>query len=62
MVVRPYRTEVNKVTMTWKFRDGMFAHFMIEEAGKDPVKPLLLGTRLKIGEREFEDLDEVIAT
>lgn len=60
--MRPHGTAVDKVTLTWKFRDGMFAHYMIEEAGKDPVKPLLLGSRLTIGTREFEDLDEVIAT
>jgi len=59
---RPHRTSTDRITLTWKFKDGVFAHYLVLEKEKNPEKPLLLGSRLEVLGRSFEDLDEVLAT
>jgi len=61
-IVRPKGTSLEQVTLTWKYRDGMYAHYPVVESDKDEAKPMLLGNTLSIYQRQFEDLDEIFAT
>lgn len=47
------------LTVTWKVTDKIYQHIDVKETGKE--NEFSLGSRLWIGNEEFEDLDEIIA-
>ncbi|KAI3514436.1 hypothetical protein L1887_12838 [Cichorium endivia] len=62
-IIRPSSRGPAFLTLTLKIYDGVYAHKDIIEGGKDDkdiTSMLRLGKTLKIGEDEFEDLDEVM--
>lgn len=60
-VVRPSSRGIDKLTITWKVADDLYAHLEIEEKDKPDI-PQELGASLYIGGQKFESLDEIIAT
>lgn len=59
VLVRPSSKGTDHLTLTWKVADDVFQHIDIREDGKENT--FSLGTKLMIGNEEFEDLDEIIA-
>ncbi|KAF4388005.1 hypothetical protein G4B88_017038, partial [Cannabis sativa] len=62
-VIRPSSRGPSFLTLTLKVYDGVYAHKDIVEGGKehkDITSLLRIGKTLKIGEDNFEDLDEVM--
>lgn len=58
-IIRPSRKGVDHLTVTWKITDDIFQHIDIKE--EDKPNSFSLGQRLYIGNRQFDDLDEIIA-
>ena len=58
-IVRPSSKGVDHLTVTWKVTENVHQHIDVKEEGK--ANDFSLGSRLWIGNEEFEDLDEIIA-
>ena len=58
-IVRPSSKGADHLTVTWKVTENVHQHIDVKEEGK--VNDFSLGSRLWIGNEEFEDLDEIIA-
>ncbi|EDV22209.1 uncharacterized protein TRIADDRAFT_59208 [Trichoplax adhaerens] len=58
-VFRPSRKGSDHLTLTWKVLDDIYQHVDIREEGK--VNSFSLGHSLRIGNEEYEDLDEILA-
>ncbi|XP_071501070.1 transcription elongation factor SPT6-like [Diadema antillarum] len=59
VVIRPSSKGADHLTVTWKVDEGIYQHIDVKEEGKD--NDFSLGSSLRIGDEEFEDLDEIIA-
>ncbi|KAK2711056.1 hypothetical protein QYM36_012282 [Artemia franciscana] len=59
VIVRPSSKGSNHLTVTWKVTDGIYQHIDVKEEGKE--NDFSIGQVLRIGDDEFEDLDEIIA-
>lgn len=58
-IVRPSSKGADHLTVTWKVTENVHQHIDVKEEGK--ANDFSLGSRLWIGNEEFEDLDEIIA-
>jgi len=59
VIIRPSSKGADHLTVTWKVTEGVYQHIDVREEGKENA--FSLGQSLKIGNEEFEDLDEIIA-
>jgi transcription elongation factor SPT6 len=59
-IIRPSSRGYDHLTITWKFYGGLFVHIDVKEENK--VAPVMLGRTLVVGERKFEDLNELIVS
>jgi len=59
VVIRPSSKGFNYLTITWKFYDKVFVHINVSEEHK--TTKLSIGRVLKIGDEQFEDLNEILA-
>ena len=59
-VIRPSSQGTDRLVVTWKVSDDMYGHVEVKESAKG-ANPLELGSELRIGQQQFEDVDEIIA-
>ena len=59
VIVRPSSKGPNHLTVTWKLAEDVIQHIDVIEEGK--ASDFALGTKLRIGNEEFEDLDKIVA-
>ena len=61
--MRPSSKGVGHLTVTWKVADDQYQHIDVTEEGKSENGLTSdVGKKLLIGKREFEDIDEILAT
>ena len=58
IIIRPSSKGPNNLTVTWKITDYVNQHIDVKEEGK--ASDFVLGSKLRIGNEEFEDLEEII--
>lgn len=59
-VIRPSSKGPDHIAVTWKVSDGIFQHLDVLELDKDSTHSV--GTKLKIGNATYSDLDELIVS
>ena len=59
VLIRPSSKGADHLTVSWKVDNGVVQHIDVLELGKK--NEFSLGTMLRIGDQEFEDLDEIVA-
>ncbi|KAI9319161.1 SH2 domain-containing protein [Dichotomocladium elegans] len=60
LVIRPSSRGSDHIAITWKVDDDMFQHIDVLEIRKD--SSVFASSKYKIGEQEFDDLDQLIVT
>ncbi|TPX48031.1 hypothetical protein SeMB42_g02021 [Synchytrium endobioticum] len=61
-VFRPSSKGPKCLVLTWKVDEGVYQHIEIEESDKEATNMMALGRILKIKDKKYTELDEIIAT
>ena len=59
IVIRPSSKGMDHLAVTWKVSDNIYQHLDVLELGKS--NDLTQGTKLKVGNKDYSDLDELIS-
>lgn len=60
-VFRPHREGPNQLMLTWKWKEGRYAHIPVHESDKPDNDPLALGKDLVVYDEHYSELDEIIS-
>ncbi|CAI5444808.1 unnamed protein product [Caenorhabditis angaria] len=58
-IIRPSAHKDTSLSVTWKICNGVYHNFFVKESDKDQA--FTIGRSLRVGNEEFEDLNELIA-